>query len=121
KQRKPGQAQREQAGDALDDVLVLEVAQFVREHRVDLARGQFGQERVVEHYALGGAKAGEIGVGVGAALAAVHHEQALGREAAAAHQLGDAGLERFVLKRLELVEQRRDEHRIDHQQQQVES
>jgi hypothetical protein len=91
-QREADQAEREQADDALDDVLVLEVAQLVRQHGVDLAGRQLGQQRVEEHHALGRAEAGEVGIGVRAALAAVHHEQALGREAAALHQRRDARL-----------------------------
>ena len=55
-----------------------------------------------------------------AALAAVHHEQALGVEAAALHQLLYAQRQFAIFQRLELVEQRRDEGGEDHHQQQVE-
>ena len=44
---------------------------------------ELAQQRVEEHHALGGTEAGEVGVGVRRALAAVHHEQTLGRKAAA--------------------------------------
>ena len=47
-------------------------------------RRQARQQGVEEDDALGRAEAGEIGVAVRAALAAVHHEQALGGEAARA-------------------------------------
>jgi hypothetical protein len=72
---------------------VLEVAQLVRQHRLDLAGVQLGQQGVVEHHALGRAQAGEVGIGVGRAPAAVHHEQALGGKAAALHQRLHAGLQ----------------------------
>ncbi|MCY1531414.1 hypothetical protein D9M68_666380 [compost metagenome] len=100
---------------------MLEVAEFVREHGLDFAGVELAQQRVVEHHALAGAEAGEVGIGVRAARAAVHHEQALGREAAALHERRDARLERRVVQRLELVEQRRDEGRVDQHQQQVEA
>jgi len=54
------------------------------------------------------------------ATAAVHHEQALGGEAAALHQRLHAQLQRLVGKRLELVEQRRDDGRVEHHQREVE-
>ncbi len=120
-QRQPGQAGREQAGDALDDVPVLEVAQFVRQHGLDLGWGELLQQGVEEHHALGGAKAGEVGIGVRAAAAAVHHEQALGGKAAAGHELRHAFGQRFILQRLKLVEQGRDDRGVDHQHQQAEA
>ena len=57
---------------------------------------------------------------MGRAFAAVHHEQALGLEAAAAHQVLHASLQRFVCERFELVEDRRDHGRVEHQHEQVE-
>jgi hypothetical protein len=54
------------------------------------------QQGVEEHHPLGRAQAGEVGVGVRRALAAVHHEQALGGKAAALHQRLHALLQRFV-------------------------
>ena len=120
-QRQRGQAHHEHARNALDDVPVLEMAQLVRQHRLDLGRGQLAQQRVEKHHALGRAKAGEVGVGVGAAAAAVHHEQALGGKAAARHQLRDALFERFVLQRLKAVEQGGDEGGVDHKHQQAET
>ncbi|MNR29172.1 hypothetical protein D3C85_1465430 [compost metagenome] len=53
------------------------------------------------------------------ARAAVHHEKALGLEAAALQQGRHALLERWVVERLELVVQRRNEDRIDHHDQQA--
>ena len=41
--------------------------QFVGQHGVDLAGRELGQQRVEEHHPLGGAEAGEIRVGMGAA------------------------------------------------------
>ena len=91
----------------------LEVAQLVRQHRLDLVLVQARDERVEEHDALGLAEAGEVGVAVGAAARAIHHEQPAGLEAAFGEQLLDAALERAFLHGRELVEQRRDERRID--------
>ena len=100
---------------------MLEVAQLMGQDGFDLAGGQLAQQGVVEHHALGGTKAREVGVGVGAAAAAVHHKQALGREAAALHECRHAGFERFIFQWLEFVEQRCDEGGVDHHQQQVET
>ena len=68
----------------LHDVAELEVAELVRQHRLDLAGRQPGEQGVEEDDALGRAEAGEVGVGVRRAAAAVHHEQALGGEAGSA-------------------------------------
>ena len=86
------------------------------------SRGREAREqRVEEHDALGRAEAGEVGVAVARAPGAVHHVQAAGAEAAAREQRLDARRERSVGERAELVEQRRDEGRVDEQHQQVEA
>jgi hypothetical protein len=54
------------------------------------------------------------------APAAVHHEKALGGKAAALHQGTHALGQGLVGERLELVEQRRDDRRVEHQQHEVE-
>ena len=100
---------------------MLEVAQLVRQHGIYLGGGQLGQQRVVEHHAFGRTKTGEVGVGVGAAFAAVHHKQAFGREAAALHQCCDAVLEYGVFQGAEFVEQWRNDRGVRHHQQQVET
>ena len=119
-QGQEGQRHGEHHGDALDDVAQLEVAQFVRQHGLDLLRLETRQQGVEEHDALGAAEAREIGVAVGAALAAVHHEQAARREADARHQALDALLEAGVFERGELVEHRRDHARVDRNHEQLE-
>ncbi len=97
----------------------LEVAEFVREHRFDLVARQAREQRVEEHDPLGRAEAGEIRIAVCRTAAAVHHEQALGGETAALHQCFDAAFQRFVLERLELVEERCDKRRIQYQHEQL--
>jgi hypothetical protein len=89
-QRQEHQAQRKGDDDALGHVAALEVAQLMCQHRLDLVARQALQQRIEEDNALGRAEAGEIRIAVGAALAAVHHEQALAGKAAALHQGLDA-------------------------------
>ena len=118
-QRKASQAHGKQHDDTLDDVLVLEVAELMGQHSVYFGRAELLEQRVVKNHALGCAKAGEISVGMGRTLAAVHHEQAFGCKTAALHQRRHAGFQAFVFERLELVEHRRDHGRVQHQNQQV--
>ena len=101
-------------------MLVLEVAQLMGQHGVHLGGAELLEQGVVKHDAFGRAETGEVGIGVSRALAAVHHKQALGSKATTLHQRGDPCLERFVFKRLELIEQWRDHGRKQHQHQQVE-
>ncbi|MNR07817.1 hypothetical protein D3C85_1239470 [compost metagenome] len=68
----------------------LEVPQLVRQHGFHFLAVQAGEQRVEEDDALGRTEAGEVGVAVRAALAAIHHEQALAGEAALAQQRLDA-------------------------------
>ena len=99
----------------------MEVAEFVGEHRLDLVGVELVEQGVEEHDALGGAQPGEVRVAVRRAARAVHHEQALGAEAAAREQGLDARLQRSIGERGEFVEQRRDEGRPDHHREQVEA
>ena len=85
-QRKACQAHCKHQDDAFDDVLVLEVAQLMRQHRINFTGLQLFEQRVVKHHALGRTKTGEIGVGMGRAFATVHHKQALCCKTAALHQ-----------------------------------
>ena len=62
---------------AFDHMPMLEVAELVCQHRLDLARRQLDQQSVEQDHALGSTEAGEVGVGVGRTAAAVHHEKAL--------------------------------------------
>ena len=62
------------------------MAELVREHRLHLLGLQPGEQGVEEDDPARRAEAGEIGVAVRRAAAAVHHEQALGGEAGARHQ-----------------------------------
>ena len=55
---------------------------------------------------------------MGAAAAAIHHEQALGPKSATLHQRLHAFSQLAVLQRLELVEQRRDHAWVEHHHQQ---
>ncbi len=119
-QRQAEQAEREHGRDALEYVAVLEVAEFVSQHGLDLRHRELGEQRVEEHHALGRAEPGEVGVAMGRPATAVHHEQALGGESAALHQRLHPRLQRLVGERLELVEQRRDDGGVEHQDQQVE-
>ena len=66
--------------------LQAEVAELVREHRLDLVGREAREQRVEEDDALGAAEAGEERVAVARAARAVHHEQAAVREAAAREQ-----------------------------------
>ncbi|MCY1165101.1 hypothetical protein D9M73_50000 [compost metagenome] len=100
-------------------MFVLEVAQLMSQHRIDFTGVQLLEQRVVKHHALGRAEAGEIGVGMCRAFAAVHHKQALGGKAAALHQGRDTRLQGFVLQRFELVEERGNHGGVKHQHQKV--
>ena len=120
-QREEGQAAGADHRQALPQVVVVVVAQLVGQHRLDLGRLQLGQQGVEEDDPLAGAEAGEVGVAVGRALRAVHHEEARQAEAAAGQQGLDAGLQGAVGQGLELVEQRRDEGGVDQHHQQVEA
>ena len=68
------------------DVAAGEVAELVREHRLDLGRLEALEQGVEEHDALGLAEAAEVGVAVARALRSVHHVQARDCEAAAREQ-----------------------------------
>ena len=89
-QREHGERQRRRPRDALGHVLQLEVAELVREHRLDLLGREAFEQRVEEHDALGLAEAGEVRVAVAGALRAVHHVEARAAEAAAREQVLDA-------------------------------
>ena len=118
-QRKTDQTHCKHANDAFDDVLVLEMTQLMRQHRVYFARAKLLKQCVVKHHSLGRAKASEVSVCVSRSLAAVHHKQALGSKAAALHQCCHSGFQFFVVQRFELVEQRGNHGRVQHQYQQV--
>ena len=119
-QREACEAEREHRDQTLGHVFVFEVAEFMRQHGLDFAGRKFVQQSVEEHHPLGRAEAGEVGIGMGRAFAAVHHEQAFGLKAAARHQTLHARLQGLVGERLELVEQGRDDGRVEHQHKQVE-
>ena len=118
--RKAEKAHAKQQDDPLDDMAVFEMSQFMRQHRVHFARVQLLEQGVIEHHAFGCTKAGEVGVGVGAAFTAVHHKQAFGVEAAALHQRSDPLHQFGVLQRLKAVEPGCDEGRVNHHGQKVE-
>ena len=120
KQEQEAEADRKGPGHALDHMAHAEVAEFVREDGFDLRNVEARQQGVEEHDALGFAEAGEIGVAMAAALAAVHHEQALRGETAAGNQAFDALLHLAFLHGRELVEQRGNEGRVDRQHQRIE-
>ena len=69
------------------------MAQLMGQHRLDLAAVEALQQGVEEHHPLGRAEAGEIGIAMGRAAAAIHHEQSLRGKAAALHQAFDARLQ----------------------------
>jgi hypothetical protein len=77
---------------ALPEVVMVIVTQLVGQHGLHFGGGQLVEQGVEEDDALGGAKAGEVGIAMGRALRAVHHEQARQAEAAAGHQAFDAAL-----------------------------
>ena len=81
-QPQESQTHRKGRHDAFQHMVALEVAELMRQHRLDLVAAQAFQQRVEEHDAFGLAEAGEVGVAVRAALRAVHHEQAAGGETA---------------------------------------
>ena len=98
---------------------MLEVTQLVGQHGVHLRRAELLEQGVVKHHALGCAETGEVGIGMRRALAAVHHIKSLGGKAAALHQSRNPGFQAVVFKRFELVEDRCDHRRVQHQHQQV--
>ena len=120
-QGEAGQAHGKHRNNAFDDVLVLEVTKLVRQHGIYFTRVELLEQGVVKHHAFGRAKTGEIGIGMRRALAAVHDKKALGRKAATLHQRRHAGLERFIVEWFEFVEQGRNDSRVEHQHQQVET
>ena len=98
----------------------MEVTELVREHGLEFTVRQPCEQRVVEDHAFAAPDASEVRIRLRRALAAVHHKQTLRRKTAALHQAADTLLKRLILQGFEFIEQRRDEHRIEHQQQQVE-
>src|SRR6266851_5754320 len=98
------------------NVAAREMAELVREHRLDLGRREPLHERVEEDDALVGAEAGEIRVAVSRAARAVHDEEPLGVEAAAFQQRLDPPPELSLLERRETVEERSDPAREHHHQ-----
>src|SRR5205814_10416475 len=95
----------------LAHVLEAEVAELVRQHRLDFRMSETLEQRIEEHDALVAADAGEIGVAMARAARVVHHEYPPGGEAAAREQGFDALAQRLVLERREAVEERGDEYR----------
>ena len=119
-QRQHGQAGRRKDGEALEDVTMTKVAEFVCEHGLDFIGVEFVEQGVEEDDALGRTKAGEVGIAVGRAARAIHHEQTLGLEAAACQQAFDPRFQGFIGKRGEAVEERCDEGWPDQHHEQVE-
>ena len=72
--------------------------QLVRQYGLYLAHGELAQQRVIKHHTLGSAKTCEVGIGMGAAAAAVHHKKPFGGKAAAFHQMRHALFEGFVFQ-----------------------
>ena len=97
------------------------MAQLVRQHGLHLVDLQPGQQGVEEDDAPALAEAGEVGVAMGRAAAAVHHEQAAGTELAARQQRQDAFLDRSVGQRLEAVEERGNDGGKEQQHHHVEA
>lgn len=97
-----------------------EMAQFVRQHRLDLGGREAREQRVEQHDPLGRAEPGEIRVAVIRALRSVHHEQTARAETAAREKRIDASGQRRIAERGEAVEQRRDDRRVSEKQQEIE-
>ena len=110
----------EQERDPLPDMVPAVVAELVCENRLDLRRREPGEQGIEKHDALRGAEAREVRIAMARALRAVHDEEALGAESAAREQGLDASPEGVVRERRELVEERRDDGRIDREDHQVE-
>ena len=108
-----------EASQHLGDVLLLEVPDFVRQHGLQLQLGQLLDQRVKQHDLPEAAKAGEEGIRVPGAFAAVHDLDAAGAEAGPLGQLQQALAQAALGQRRELVEQRQDEHRRQHDHQQL--
>ena len=117
----PEPRQRTQRRDRqhLGDVLLLEVADFVRQHRLQLRLGQLLDQRVEQHDLAEAAEAGEERVRVPGAFAAVHDLDAPGAEAGALGQLQQPLAQAAFGQRREFVEQRQDQHRRQHEHQQL--
>ena len=93
--------------------------QLVGQHRVHLVGVQARKQCVIKHHALGRAKAGEIGVGVCTALAAVHHVKALRPKTTALHQRLHPRRKCGVFEWLKFVEPGRNPGRVDQHGQHV--
>ena len=97
-------------------VSVLPVAQLVAQHGDDLVLRQVLKQVVVEQNAVDAEEAVRRSVAVARSLATVDHLNAADAEADALRQLVNAVAERRGLHRRHLVEQRHDDDRIQHVQ-----
>ena len=85
------------------------MAKFVRQYRFHFSRGEFFNEGVKKHNPLGFADSREVGVAVRAALAAIHHEQALAGKIATTQQGFNLRFKRAIFECFEFIKQRGDE------------
>ena len=115
-QRQEGERDGRRPQHALHHVPELEVAELVRQHRLDLVRCKPLEQRVEEDDAPGAPEAREERVAVARAARAVHHEEPAAREAAAAEQRLDRLARGAFGQRRELVEQRRDHGGVEREQ-----
>src|SRR3569832_1253467 len=88
---------------------VLEMAELVGEHGLELVWRQGSQQGIEKHDALLRAEPGKIGVAMLLTRRAVHDVDAAARESAAVQQILAALPQRGVLERREAIEERRDE------------
>src|SRR5205085_9798858 len=90
------------------DVAAREVAELVREHRLDLGSREPVDQRVEEDDALVRAESREVRVPVARAPRSVHDEKTLRVESAALDELLDAPAQIALLERREAVDERSD-------------
>src|SRR5688572_1037400 len=114
------EGEREAHREQPRDVSAREVSELVGEHRLDLRGREALHQGIEEDDALGPAEPGEVGVAMARALRAVHDEEPLGAESAAAEQVLDPAAKLAFLERREAVEERRDPAREDRDEEQRE-
>ena len=85
-------------------MIALVVAEFVREHGLDLFGRQRFEQGIVENDALVASEAREVGIAVRGPTRTVDDEDALAVKAAAIEQFLDSLAQTFVLELIELVE-----------------
>lgn len=104
---------RDSECELLEDVLLLEMADLVRDHCHNLVRRVLLDQRIEERDTLPLPEPGQERIGLGGALRSVNNEDIFEREALATRIGQHRPLELSVPERLKFVEERHDPGRCD--------